>query len=180
MRTTAFQSSDVGVGGTRCVEVAIVGGGLTGIGMAIRLKQAGIHDFEILERAEDVGGTWRQNSYPGCAVDVQSHLYSYSFAPNPDWTHVYSPAPEIRAYARRCAEDFGVLEHVRCGQAVLGAAWHADRQRWHITTSTGVVEARFLVSAMGLLSAPARPDTPASTPSRARAFTQPRGITIMI
>ena len=92
----------------RRVRIAIIGSGFTGLGMGIRLRQAGIEDFEILERSDDIGGTWRDNSYPGCAVDVQSHLYSYSFAPNPDWSKVYSPQEEIWAYIRRCAEEFGV------------------------------------------------------------------------
>ena len=82
----------------RLVRIAIIGAGFAGLGAAIRLRQAGIDDFEILERSHDLGGTWRDNSYPGCAVDVQSHLYSYSFAPNPDWSHVYSPQEEIWSY----------------------------------------------------------------------------------
>src|SRR5918911_1102678 len=86
---------------TESVDVAIVGGGFSGLGMAIRLKRAGIDDFVVLERGEDVGGTWHYNTYPGCGCDVPSHLYSFSFAPNPDWTQTYSLQPEIRAYLRR-------------------------------------------------------------------------------
>src|ERR1700704_6676680 len=91
------------------VDVAIVGSGFAGLGAAVRLAQAGRNDFVVLEKGGSLGGTWRDNTYPGCACDVQSHLYSFSFAPNPNWTHAYSPAGEIHAYLRRCAERFGVL-----------------------------------------------------------------------
>ncbi len=140
------------------MQVAIVGAGLAGLGMGIMLRQAGIDDFEILERAHDVGGTWRANSYPGCCVDVQSRLYSYSFAPNPDWTHVYAPQSEIWAYARRCAERFGILGSVRFGHEVLGAMWDDEREHWLVRTTAGPVVARYLVSAVGPLSAQALPD----------------------
>ena len=92
--------------GTRRVRIVIVGGGFSGIGMAIRLRQQGIDDFVILERATDVGGTWRDNSYPGCACDVQSTLYSFSFAPNPEWSRVFSPQPEIWAELRQQRQNF--------------------------------------------------------------------------
>ena len=110
----------------RRVGIAIVGGGFSGLGMGVRLRQAGIDDFEILERADRVGGTWRDNAYPGCAVDVQSHLYSFSFAPNPDWSCVYASREEIWGYIERCAERFGVDRHVRFGHEVQGAAWDDD------------------------------------------------------
>jgi cation diffusion facilitator CzcD-associated flavoprotein CzcO len=142
----------------RRVRIAIIGSGFTGLGMGIRLRQAGIEDFEILERSDDIGGTWRDNSYPGCAVDVQSHLYSYSFAPNPDWSNVYSPQKEIWAYIRRCAEEFGVLDHVRLGHEVRRADWEDSRQHWLVQTSAGPVEAQFLISAMGPLSECSLPD----------------------
>ena len=93
------------------VEIAIVGAGFGGLGMAIRLKQQGMHDFVVLERASDVGGTWAANTYPGCQCDVPSNLYSFSFAPNPAWTHSYPLQPQIQHYLRRCAERFGILEH---------------------------------------------------------------------
>ena len=83
------------------VGTAIIGSGFSGLGMAIRLKQEGIEDFTVLERGDDVGGTWHYNTYPGCACDVPSHLYSFSFAPNPDWSQTYSPQPEIGAYLKR-------------------------------------------------------------------------------
>ncbi|MGH9002694.1 MAG: NAD(P)-binding protein, partial [Acidimicrobiia bacterium] len=103
--------------------------------MAVRLKQAGIHDFVVLERAGDVGGTWRDNSYPGCAVDVQSHLYSFSFAPNPDWTHVYAPQGEIWAYIKDVCEAHDVMGHVRFGHEVTSGDWDDAAQRWWVRTT---------------------------------------------
>ena len=142
------------------MRIVIIGGGFAGLGTAIRLRQAGIDDFEILERSDDLGGTWRDNSYPGCAVDVESHLYSYSFAPNPDWSHVYSPQEEIWAYIRRCADEYDVTSRIRFGHEVTGAAWDEARQLWSIETSAGDVEAEVLISGMGPLSHPALPDIP--------------------
>src|ERR1700733_13037443 len=92
----------------RHVEIAIAGAGFSGLGMAIALRREGIEDFVVLERASDLGGTWRDNSYPGCACDVPSHLYSYSFAPNPDWSRAFSSQPEIQAYLQRCADQFAL------------------------------------------------------------------------
>src|ERR1700760_4223170 len=94
-------------------RIAIVGSGFSGLGMAIRLKQEGIDDFVVLERAAELGGTWRENTYPGCACDVPSHLYSFSFAPNPDWSRTFSRQPEIWAYLRRTAREQGVDAHIR-------------------------------------------------------------------
>src|SRR3954462_6708742 len=93
------------------VDIAIIGSGFAGIGAAIRLQQAGFDDYVVLERSGDVGGTWRDNSYPGCACDVPSHLYSFSFAPNPEWTRSFSPQPEIWAYLRRVAAQDGAPPH---------------------------------------------------------------------
>ncbi len=110
-------------GGAEHVRIAIVGSGFAGIGMAIRLKEAGIEDFVILERADDVGGTWQANTYPGCQCDVPSHLYSFSFEPNPSWTRTYSRQPEIWSYLRRTAERHGLSEHLRFGHELTGATW---------------------------------------------------------
>src|SRR6476620_5701005 len=123
----------------RHVQMAIVGSGFAGLGMAIRLKQRGIENFLVLERADDVGGTWRDNHYPGCQCDVPSHLYSFSFAPNPTWSRTFSRQPEIQAYLRRCADDAGVMPHVRFGHAVQEASWDEDERRWTIETSQGTV-----------------------------------------
>lgn len=138
-------------------QVAIIGSGFGGLGTAMRLQQEGLRDFVILERANEVGGTWRDNSYPGCACDVQSHLYSFSFAPNPGWSRRYSPQPEILAYLRGCAERAGLLPHLRLGQEVQAATWDSAEQRWRIETSFGVLTATILVAATGPLSEPQWP-----------------------
>jgi cation diffusion facilitator CzcD-associated flavoprotein CzcO len=103
------------------VRVAIVGAGFAGLGMAIRLAQEEMRDFVVLERADDVGGTWRDNSYPGATCDVPSLLYSFSFAPSPDWSRSFSPQPEILDYLRRCADDHGVRSHILLGNDVRQA-----------------------------------------------------------
>src|SRR3954468_7859517 len=142
------------------LSVAIVGSGFSGIGLAIRLRQAGVEDFAVLERGDGVGGTWHYNTYPGCACDVPSHLYSFSFAPNPDWTRTYSRQPEIRAYLRRVVEDFGVAPKVRLNCEVTEASWDEDLQRWRLDTSQGEIRARVLVSGTGPLVEPKLPDFP--------------------
>jgi cation diffusion facilitator CzcD-associated flavoprotein CzcO len=140
------------------VAVAIVGSGFAGLGTAISLKRAGRHDFVVLERAQDVGGTWRDNSYPGCACDVPSHVYSFSFAPNPYWSRSFSPQPEIYAYLRRTAKEHGVEPHVRYGAEVLASNWDADTQRWTVETTAGTLTADVLVVGSGPLSDPTVPD----------------------
>jgi cation diffusion facilitator CzcD-associated flavoprotein CzcO len=141
-------------------RVAIVGTGFAGLGTAIRLRQRGIDDFVVLERADEVGGTWRDNSYPGCTCDVPSHLYSFSFAPNPDWSRSFSPQPEILDYLRGCADRYGVRPHVRFGHEVQSARWDEAAQRWRLTTSQGEIVAQVLVAGMGPLSEPSVPDLP--------------------
>jgi cation diffusion facilitator CzcD-associated flavoprotein CzcO len=138
--------------------------------MAIRLRQEGIEDFVVLERAGDVGGTWHDNTYPGCACDVPSHLYSFSFAPNPRWSRTYSRQPEILRYLRRCADDFGVRPHVRLGCDVAEARWDEAAGRWRLETSDGTVTARVLVSATGALAEPKLPDIPGIERFRGPAF----------
>src|SRR3954464_11826565 len=142
------------------VDIAIVGSGFSGLGMAIRLKQEGIEDFTVLERGQDVGGTWHFNTYPGCACDVPSHLYSFSFAPNPDWSETYSRQPEIGAYLRRCADEFGVRPHIRLNTSVEFAEWDEERGRWLLDTSNGQVTARVVVAGMGPLAEPKYPAIP--------------------
>jgi cation diffusion facilitator CzcD-associated flavoprotein CzcO len=139
------------------VRIAIVGAGFAGIGMAIRLREAGIEDFVVLERAEDVGGTWQANTYPGCQCDVPSHLYSFSFEPNPSWTQTYSMQPEIWAYLRRCSERHGVGPHLRLGHELTGATWDEDARRWLVETSRGSFLAQLVIDATGPLSHPAVP-----------------------
>ncbi len=142
------------------VQIAIIGSGFGGIGTAIRLKQNGLDDFVIFERATDVGGVWRDNTYPGCACDVQSHLYSLSFVPNPDWTSSFSPQSEIWDYLRRCAKDYGLLPHICFEHMVNEATWDNDEQRWRIETSKGTYRASVLVSAAGSFSEPNLPQLP--------------------
>ena len=142
------------------VRVAIVGGGLSGIGAAAMLRRAGIGDVVVFERADEVGGTWRDNTYPGCACDVPSALYSFSFAPNPAWGRLYARQPEIQDYARRVAHEHGVDEHVVTGADVLGADWDEAAQRWRIRTTRGDWSARALISATGPWSEPVIPPLP--------------------
>lgn len=139
------------------VHVAIAGSGFGGLGTAIRLAQSGIHDFLIFERAGDLGGVWRDNTYPGCACDVESHLYSFSFARNPEWTRSFSPSHEIHAYLRACAERFGLLPHLRFDHEIRSARWNEDAQRWYLETSKGPFTADVLVAAVGALSEPSIP-----------------------
>jgi cation diffusion facilitator CzcD-associated flavoprotein CzcO len=140
------------------VDVAVVGSGFSGLCMAVKLREAGIEDFAVLERGDAVGGTWWFNTYPGCGCDVPSHLYSFSFAPNPDWTRTYSRQPEIERYLARVAEDFDLGSSVRLGTTVTGARWDDGAQRWSVETDRGELSARVLVSAAGALSDPKNPE----------------------
>ena len=118
-------------------DIAIIGAGFGGLGAAIQLKRTGDHDFVVFEQAEDIGGTWRDNSYPGCACDVPSHLYSFSFALNPDWSDTFSGQAEIWDYLRGCAERFGIRPHLRLGCGVDNAVWDEAGARWRLTTPAG-------------------------------------------
>ncbi|MHB8341589.1 MAG: flavin-containing monooxygenase, partial [Mycobacteriales bacterium] len=150
-------------------ETAIIGSGFAGLAAAIRLAEAG-RDYVVLERAGDVGGTWRDNSYPGCACDVPSHLYSFSFAPNPDWTRSFSPQQEIQDYLRRTARQFGVLPRTHFHAEVREAYWDDSVQLWQIHTARGNLSARFLIVAVGPLSEPSRPGLPGLDGFRGTAF----------
>jgi cation diffusion facilitator CzcD-associated flavoprotein CzcO len=141
-------------------RIAIVGTGFSGLGMAIRLKRDGEHDFVLLERAGDIGGTWRDNTYPGCRCDVPSHLYSFSFAPNPNWSSTFSPQPEILDYLRGVAERFGVMAHVRFNTELESAEWDDDAELWRLETSAGELTADIVVTGQGPLSEPSVPDFP--------------------
>jgi cation diffusion facilitator CzcD-associated flavoprotein CzcO len=151
-------------------HVAIIGSGFGGLGAAIRLKQDGVDDFVVLERAGDVGGTWRDNTYPGCACDVESHLYSYSFALEPTWSYRFSRQPEIWRYLQRCAREFGVLPHIRFHHEVTSAAWDEHARHWQIETSQGPMTANVLVLAGGPLSEPVRPPLKGLDQFEGRAF----------
>ncbi|MFJ2234597.1 flavin-containing monooxygenase [Streptomyces sp. NPDC087859] len=142
------------------VRVAVIGSGFGGLGAAVRLRREGVTDFVVLERAGSVGGTWRDNSYPGCACDVPSHLYSFSFAPNPDWPRTFSGQEHIRAYLEHVADVFRLRPHLRFDSEVKMMTWDADRLCWDIETSSGRLSADLVVSATGPLSDPKTPDIP--------------------
>jgi cation diffusion facilitator CzcD-associated flavoprotein CzcO len=142
------------------VRVVVIGSGFGGLGAAIRLQQRGIGDFVVLERADTLGGTWRDNRYPGAACDVPSHLYSFSFAPNPSWSRWYSPQPEIREYLERCATEFGIRARLRFGHEVRRIDWDESARRWRVQTFRGEYVAQFVVAAPGPLSEPKMPDLP--------------------
>src|SRR6476619_6498077 len=134
-------------------ETVIVGSGFSGLAMAQRLQEAGREDFVVLERAGDVGGTWRDNTYPGCACDAPSHLYSFSFAPNPDWTRKYATQPEILAYMESVARSSGLDRVARFGVEVAQIRRDEARADWELTLGDGTVE-RFdvVIAAMGQLN----------------------------
>jgi cation diffusion facilitator CzcD-associated flavoprotein CzcO len=139
------------------VDIAIVGSGFAGLGAAIRLSQAGRHDFVVLEKADSIGGTWRDNTYPGCACDVQSHLYSFSFAPNPNWTRLFASQPEIRAYLEDVTDRYHLRDRIRLNTAVTGAEW--DGRAWEVRTADGsTVRARVVVWGTGALHEPSLPE----------------------
>jgi len=150
----------------RDVRFVIIGTGFAGLGAAIALRRAGHHDLVVLERADDVGGTWRDNAYPGCRCDVESNLYSFSFAPNPDWSQTYSAQPELRSYLRDIAARYGVLPAVRFGHEVTAVAWDDTARRWRISTTRGEDDpgpefsARYVIAGTGFLVEPARPEFP--------------------
>ncbi|HEY6762874.1 MAG TPA: NAD(P)/FAD-dependent oxidoreductase [Baekduia sp.] len=150
------------VNGTRPrhVRVGILGAGFGGLGAAIRLIQRGERDFLVFERAADVGGTWWANTYPGCQCDIPSHLYSFSFAPNPNWTRTYPKQPELRDYLRSTAEKFGVYDKIRLNTAVTAAVWDAENSWWKVETTNGDYTADVLIAAPGPLSEPSIPDLP--------------------
>lgn len=142
------------------VRIAIIGAGFGGLGTAIRLKQAGIDDFVVLEKAEEVGGTWQVNTYPGAQCDIPSIIYSFSFAPNPDWSRLYPLQEELLAYLNTCVDDFAVAPHLRLSTEVTDASWDDDAQLWRITTTGGRFAAQVLVGAIGPFSCPSVPDLP--------------------
>lgn len=142
------------------VQVAVVGAGFSGIAAAAQLLRTGCTDLVLLERADAVGGTWRDNSYPGCACDVPSNLYSFSFAPEPGWTRSFAPWNEIRDYLERCVDRFGLRPHLHLSTPVTRSAWDDERDVWVLDTPRGRVEAEVLVAGFGPLAEPALPDVP--------------------
>ena len=152
-------------------RVVIVGAGFSGIGMAARLRSMGIDDFVVLDRGNDLGGTWRDNSYPGCCCDVPSNLYSYSFALNPDWSRSFPSQGEIWDYMRACVDRFDVGGHLRYGRAVDEARWDEGARRWVVRCDGGEeYAAPILVWATGPLSEPSIPEFPGLTEFRGKVF----------
>ncbi|OPX06197.1 NAD(P)/FAD-dependent oxidoreductase [Mycobacterium sp. AT1] len=142
-------------------RAVIIGSGFSGLGMAIALQRQGFgfEDFVILEKADDIGGTWRDNTYPGCACDIPSHMYSFSFEPKPDWTHMWSLQPEIFDYLKGVAEKYGLRRYVRFNSRVERATWDDAELRWHVFTADGQeYVAQFLVSGAGALHIPLIPE----------------------
>lgn len=133
-------------------EILIIGSGFAGLGMGAQLRRHGREDFLILDRAQQVGGTWRDNTYPGAACDVPSHLYSFSFAPNPQWSGFYTPGPEIQDYLVRFSEDEGLTPHLRLGADMLEAHWDPETERWMVRTPRGTYTGRWLIMGTGHLA----------------------------
>jgi cation diffusion facilitator CzcD-associated flavoprotein CzcO len=141
-------------------SIAVVGAGFGGVGAAVMLRRAGYEDVVVFERGEGVGGVWHHNTYPGAACDVPSHLYEFSFAPNPRWSRRYAPQAEIQTYLEDVARRYGVLDRIRLRTEVLGARWLPERSRWLIDTDAGQYEANVLITACGQLSVPSIPSIP--------------------
>ncbi|MGQ0621788.1 MAG: flavin-containing monooxygenase [Panacagrimonas sp.] len=152
------------------LPIAIIGAGFGGIGLAIKLREAGIGDFTIFEKAGELGGTWRDNRYPGCACDVPSVLYSYSFAQNPDWSRKYGEQPEILDYLRDVAGKHGIEPHIRYGHELLDASWDESAALWKIETSQGEFTASVLVSACGPFNDPMTPPLPGIETFKGKSF----------
>src|SRR5579875_3707318 len=142
-------------------DVVIVGAGFGGIGAAIQLKRLGFDDFVILEREDDLGGTWHVNHYPGLAVDIPSTTYSYWFEPNPHWSRLFAPGAELKQYAERVADKYDVRRYMRFNTTVEGARWDEDAKVWRVALAGGeTLSAQFLIAATGFLCQPRTPDIP--------------------
>ena len=157
-RHTVSRRAGSGGRARRHVGVLIIGSGFAGLGAAIRLAKDGRDDFVVIERGSEVGGTWRDNTYPGAACDVPSHLYSYSFELNPNWSRSFSPQPEIQDYLRTVAEKYAVADKHLFDTEVTLARWDDAAKQWLVDTTNGAFRADVLVSAVGALCEPALPD----------------------
>ena len=141
------------------LDVLIVGAGFSGLGMAIKLLEAGVTSFMVLEKADDVGGTWYANRYPGCACDIPSHLYSFSFDRNPAWSRMYAGRQEIQDYIKDCERRYGLTPYIRLNTEMREARWDETASLWNVTTAAGeTIQARVLVSAVGALHIPRFPE----------------------
>ncbi|WP_034274072.1 flavin-containing monooxygenase [Haloechinothrix halophila] len=135
--------------------IVIVGTGFSGLGMAIQLLKDGRDDFVILEKAHEVGGTWRDNTYPGCACDIQSHMYSFSYEQNPNWSRAFSGQPEIFEYLKGVADKYGLREFIRFGVEMTGATWNESDATWTVTGANGeTFVGSYLISGVGALHIP--------------------------
>jgi len=142
-------------------EIVVIGAGFSGIGAAIKLDRAGFRDFVVLDEADGVGGTWHWNTYPGVAVDIPSFSYQFSFEKRADWSRVYAPGRELKAYADHCTDKYGVRDHMRLNTRVTGARFDEDADAWSIDTAGGrTITARFVIGATGVFSQPKLPDIP--------------------
>ena len=139
-------------------EVAIIGAGLGGIGAAIALKRAGIEDIVLLERASDIGGTWRDNTYPGIAVDIPAQAYQFSFELNPNWSRVFATGAEVKAYIDHCTDRYEIRRHIQLNSEVLSRDWDEDGHFWRLKTPDGETTARFVISAVGAFVNPKEPE----------------------
>ena len=153
------------------VDVAIIGTGFSGLCMAIKLLEAGINSFVLLEKKDEIGGTWRDNSYPGCACDVQSHLYSFSFEGNPEWSKVFSGWKEIQQYTLGVAEKYNVRQHVRFNFEVCSAEYQESTGEWLLTSKTGrKLKSQTFVMGTGPLHVPAKPNLPGLSNFKGKVF----------
>ncbi len=151
--------------------ITIIGSGFAGLCMAIKLKDAGYHDFVILEKDSDLGGTWRDNTYPGCACDVPSPMYSFSFELNPEWSRLFAPRREIWDYLRACVEKYGLAPHIRFGKEVAGLEYLDETNRWRVSTGDGATfTTNAVVSGIGALHVPSLPEIPGRETFAGRSF----------
>ena len=138
-------------------DVVVLGAGFSGVCAGIKLKQAGVENFHIFEKGAEVGGTWRENTYPGVACDVPSHLYSYSFALNPNWSRHYAPGHEIKAYMEGCVDEFGIREHLSLGTAIKSLSWQGHH--WLVQPEEAqAFTAKSVIAALGGLHTPYVPE----------------------
>lgn len=151
-------------------RIVIVGAGMAGLGAAWRLLQAGIDDFVVLEAADRVGGTWRDNDYPGCAVDIPSAFYSYSFAPKHDWSHAFARQPELLAYLQDFADRPRIAERLHLGCGLTAAEWNDEQRRWDVQTTGGLISAQLLVPAVGILNRVSIPEVPGLSSFAGKVF----------